>query len=328
MSAVVSQRPQNGVVRAIVGTRSPVAALAVLLLGLVLLFSLTTSEFLTVQNFLGIGSYVAILAIISTGTTFGVVSGALDISVGSTLALAGVSATILVSNGMSVWISVAAALGIGLAVGAANAVAVVKLRVNPIIATLGMLSIVRGIAYWIAGGSGGAMSPVVPEALTIMQGETLGVPRPVWVAAVTIGVGYLILQRTRFGLYAYAIGRSPEAGRAVALPVDRLRAMYLMLSGLCAGFGGWVMASAQGGLNANAGIGIELVVITAIFLGGAGITGGTGSMTGTLMGVLVVGVVANGLALMGVQAFYQLIVTGVILLIAVGLDALKTGGYR
>jgi ribose/xylose/arabinose/galactoside ABC-type transport system permease subunit len=304
-------------------------ALLIILATEAVYFTAASSQFLTRQNLLTIGSSVAVLAIVSTGTTFGLISGALDISVGSTVGLAGYAATRLSATDSEAWLSILVAIGIGIAVGLVNGFVVVKLRVNPIVATLGMLSIVRGIAYYVAGGSGEAISPNATESsvFSVMQGNTLGIPRPVLVAIVFMVCGYFVLQMTRFGLYTFAIGRNPTAARDLALRVDRLRITCLVLSGMCAGAAGWVLSSSQAGSNANAAIGLELTVITAIIIGGAGLLGGTGSMIGTGLGVVVLGVMVNGMSLLGIDAFYQLMGQGALLLAAVGLDAFRSGGY-
>lgn len=309
--------------------RSARIALTVLLAAEGLYFTFAADEFLTRQNLFTIGASVAVLAIVATGATFGLISGALDISVGSTVALAGYAATRLSDTDTRAWLSILAALGIGLAVGLVNGFVVVKLRVNPIVATLGMLGIVRGIAYYSAGGSGAAISPDSTESsvFSVMQGDTLGVPRPLLVAIAFLACGYLVLQKTRFGLYTFAVGRNPSAARDVALRVDRLRITCLVLSGMCAGAAGWVLSSSQAGSNANAAIGLELTVITAIIIGGAGLLGGTGSMVGTALGVAVLGVMVNGMSLLGIDAYYQLMGQGTLLLVAVGLDSLRSGGY-
>jgi ribose transport system permease protein len=293
-------------------------------------FALTTSEFLTLDNLLNAGRAVAILAIVSVGATFGLISGALDISIGSVIALAGVVSTKLTVAGWAAPLAILAAVVVGMFAGLVNGLNVVKLRVNPIVATLAMLGIARGLAFIVVGGSGiiaDQSSPTDP-AFKVMQGSLAGIPVPMIVAAIVVVFGYLALAKTKLGRYAYAIGRNPTAGRAVALPVDRLRIAFLVVSGLLAGFAGWVFASMLGGASATAAQGYELTAITAVILGGVGLSGGSGTMIGTVLGVLILGVMVNGMTLSGVPVFYQVAGQGLVLLGAVALDARRSGGYR
>jgi ribose transport system permease protein len=317
---------------AVVREHSPRIALVAVLAIEAIYFGIASPQFFTSQNLLAIGSFSSVLAIVATGATFGVVSGAIDISVGSVVAISGFVATQQFSSTIADSVlGIGVALGIGIAVGVVNGFAVVKLRVHPIVTTLGTQGIVRGLAYVVQGSSGTVSSDqgnvTLSSVFNVMQGTTLGVPRPLLVAVAVMCVGYVVLHKTRFGLYTFAVGRNPSGARDAALPVDRIRITCLVLSGLSAGAAGWVFASAQAGLDANAAIGLELTVITAVIIGGAGFLGGTGSMIGTALGVVVLGAMTNGMGLLGISSFYQLMGQGVLLLIAVWFDALKSGGY-
>jgi ribose/xylose/arabinose/galactoside ABC-type transport system permease subunit len=216
-----------------------------------------------------------------------------------------------------------------LAVGVVNGLVVVRLRVNPIVATLAMMGIARGVALVVDGGTGVVKADTTTSgAFNIMQDGLAGIPWPLIVAAIILGLGHLLLAHTRFGRYAYAVGGNPGAGRAVALHVDRLRIAFLALSGLLAGLAGWVFASMVGGVGANIAQGYELTAITAVIVGGVGLAGGRGTMGGTLLGVLILAVMVNGMTLSGVPVFYQLMGQGLVLLGAVAIDARRSGGYR
>ena len=292
-------------------------------------FTIITPSFFSGNNFFDIGRAVAILAIISVGATFGLISGAIDLSVASVVALSGTVATQLALQGWPIPSVVVMALLTGLAIGLANGFVVVKLRVNPIVATLAMLSIARGLAFVIDGGPGAVgASRQFPDIFRIFQESVGPVPLPVVLAVVVLVVGGIILRWTRFGRYAYAVGGSPSAGRAAALKVDRLRISYLALSGLLAGLAGFTFASMLNGVGSQVGVGLELRVFSAVILGGVALSGGRGSMIGTALGVLIIGVMINGLTLAGVPIFWQLMGQGLVLLAAVALDALRTGGYR
>ena len=295
----------------------------------IVVFTIITPSFFSGNNFFDIGRAVAILAIVSVGATFGLISGAIDLSVASVVALSGTVATQLALQGWPTPALIVMALLSGLAIGLVNGFVVVKLRVNPIVATLAMLSIARGLAFVIDGGPGAVgASRQFPDSFRILQQEIGPVPLPVILAVVVVVLGGIVLRWTRFGRYAYAVGGSPSAGRAAALKVDRLRIGYLALSGLLAGLAGWAFASMLNGVGSQVGVGLELRVFSAVILGGVALAGGRGSMIGTVLGVLIIGVMINGLTLAGVPIFWQLMGQGLVLLAAVALDALRTGGYR
>jgi ribose transport system permease protein len=330
--AVPSGQPVARRLGALTGGRhfSPRLGLVAFLLLEIIAFTMVTGDFLTASNMFNTGRAVAILSIVAVGATFGLISGALDLSIGSVIALGGTVATHIAIQGWPVGIAVAGAVAAGLLVGFTNGFVVVKLRVNPIIATLAMLGIARGVAFIIDGGTGvvGNDSRRTGPGFDVMQQSVGPVPVPLIVAIIAIVCGGAALAYTRFGRYAYAVGGSPSASRAVALPVDRLRVSYLVLSGTLAGFAGWVFASMASGVGSNIAVGYELTAITAVILGGVGLAGGRGSMVGTALGVIIIGVMVNGLTLAGVPVFYQLMGQGFVLLAAVALDAARSGGYR
>lgn len=306
--------------------------LLVFLFAEIVVFSLWSKEFLSAGNLLNAGRATGMLAIISVGATFGLISGALDISIGSVIALGATVGTQVIILGQPAVVAVAAAILVGAAAGFVNGVNVAKLRVNPIIATLAMLGIARGVAYIIDGGTGvveDKMANVpVSAGFNIMQDDLAGIPLPILVAAVVMILGHVVLSKTRFGRYAYAVGNSPSSSRAVAIPVDRLRIAYLTLSGFLAGLAGWVFASMAGGLGSAVAQGYELTAITAVIVGGTALAGGRGNLLGTLLGVVILGVMVNGMTLAGIPLFYQLMGQGFVLLVAVALDAVRSGGYR
>jgi ribose transport system permease protein len=315
-----------GVIRSEIGLR---AGLIAFLAAEIVVFALVSEEFLSPGNVLNAGRAVAILAIVSVGATFGLISGALDISIGSVIALGATVGTQLVVAGQPALVSIVAAILVGGAAGTVNGVNVAKLRVNPIIATLAMLGIARGVAFVIDGGTGVVKADVsLNPDFNIMQRDLAGIPLPLLLAVAAVVLGQVVLGRTKFGRYAYAVGANPDASRAVAIPVDGLRIAYLTLSGFLAGLAGWVFASMVGGVGSNVAQGYELTAITAVIVGGVGFAGGTGSMVGTVLGVLILGVMVNGMTLAGIPIFYQLMGQGFVLLLAVTLDAVRSGGYR
>jgi ribose/xylose/arabinose/galactoside ABC-type transport system permease subunit len=308
---------------------SATGTMAIVLVAEMVFFSLRAPDFLTRANFPAATVQVSVLAVVSVGMTFGAISGALDISIASTMALAGCALSRVAASGRPGWEAVAVALLIGLTVGLVNGVVVVFGRVNPIVATLGMLGIARGLAYIVSGSTFVATQSTVGDAVYApLQGNILSIPRAFLFALAIVLVGYVLLHKTRFGTYAFAIGADPEAARVAAIPVDRLRIAYLAISGFCAGLAGWVLASEADGVGGNAALGYELIVMTAVILGGAGLAGGTGSMIGTAFAVIVLGLLYNGMALMGAAIFYEFLVPGLFLIGAVWLDSLRSGGYK
>lgn len=294
-------------------------------------FSAAAPRFLSTTNLLNTGRAAAVLMIVATGATFGLISGALDISVGSVMALSGTIGTQLVIAGYPASVAILAAIGSGIGVGLINGFVVVKLRVNPLVATLGMLGIAFGLAFVVDGGSGiaGNLRQTTDGAYGVMKNDVAGIPLPLVFAALFAAAGWVLLAKTRFGLYAYAVGGNASAGRSAALPVDGLRMAYLVFSGACAATGGYVLSSTLGGSGAASVPGtLVLTVVTAVILGGVGLLGGTGTMGGTILGVIVLGVLESGMTLAGWPTFYQYVVEGLLLMLAVGLDALRTGGYR
>jgi len=287
--------------------------------------------FLEVTNILSAGRYTAVFLVVGVGTTFGLISGAIDISIAGTIALSGSIGTQVMVAGASPFVAIGVSLLIGAFVGLLNGIVVVKLRVNPLVATLGMLGVARGTAFLIEGGGGGVVGEMFrtfDPIFIVLQRDIFGIPLPVVFSLLVIGLGYVLLSHTRLGQYAYAVGGDPEAARAAALPVDRLRIFFLMLSGFCAGIGGWMMASMLGGTAATIAVGWELTIITAIIFGGVSLAGGIGSMVGTFLGTIILGFMVNGMNLAGWPTYHQLIAQGSLLLFAVGIDSLRSGGYR
>ncbi len=333
MSAVSSQAGEarlSRLRRFLLSEHGSRATLVVVLALEILVFSNIARNFLSTTNFLNSGRTMSVFLVVGVGATFGLISGALDISMGAVIALAGTVGTNVVVAGNPGWLAILAAVGSGVLAGLVNGIVVVKMRVNPIVATLGMLGIARGVAYVMDGGTGviGNLTETGDVTFNVMQRSLWGISYSFIFAALFAAAGWVLLAKTRFGRYAYAVGGNPEAGRSVALPVDRLRILYLTLSGTCAGVAGFMLASQLGGTSANIAFGWELTIITAVILGGVSLAGGTGSMFGTILGVIILGLLENGATLAAWHTNYKLMVQGILLLFAVGMDAARTGGYR
>ncbi len=295
--------------------------LAVALVVAVIALSLLSPFFLTPNNILNIGRAIAIVGIVAVGQTIVIISRGFDLSVGSNMAASGMTAGFLVTSGLPLFVAFAGALSIGLVVGLANGVIISYARINPLIATLATLSIVRGLSFVISGGKEIVVSD--PTFLAFGTGRFLEIPYIVTVLIATFVVFGWVMPRTLFGRYAYAIGSSPQGAQRAGVPVARWRISYYVTCGCLAAVAGLVFVARTGNAQPSAAIGIELDVITAVILGGTSLAGGRGHLLGTFLAVLLLGVINNGLVLVGVPAFWQQVVRGVILLAAVLYDELK-----
>ncbi len=290
-----------------------------ILLGVIL--SMVSPYFLTTTNLLNIGRGIAIVGIVAVGETIVIIAGGFDLSVGSTMAAAGMTAGWLVTQGVPLPIAFAVAILIGVVVGLANGTIISYARINPLIATLATLAIVRGLSYVISGGRELIISD--PAFLTFGVGQVLGIPYIVLMLVATFLVFAWAMPRTLFGRYAYAIGSSAKAAQRAGVPVARWRIAYYVTCGALSALAGLVFVARTGNAQPSAALGIELDVITAVILGGTSLNGGRGRLSGTFIGLVLLGMVNNGLILVGVPAFWQQVVKGGILLTAVLYDELR-----
>ncbi|MGW7290246.1 ABC transporter permease, partial [Streptomyces sp. NPDC054847] len=313
-----SGAPAGGsALRRILLDNGALTALVVLLVAM----SLLSGDFLTTQNLLNVGVQAAVTAILAFGVTFVIVSAGIDLSVGSVAAL---SATVLAwtatSEGVPVWLAVVLAVATGAACGLVNGALVSYGKLPPFIATLAMLSIGRGLSLVISQGS-----PIAfPDSVSGL-GDTLGgwLPVPVLVMIAMGLLTALILGRTYIGRSMYAIGGNEEAARLSGLRVKRQKLVIYALSGLFAAVAGVVLASRLASAQPQAAQGYELDAIAAVVIGGASLAGGVGKASGTLIGALILAVLRNGLNLLSVSAFWQQVVIGVVIALAVLLDTLR-----
>ncbi len=304
------------------GSRSdaPLGLLAILML-LAILLTFVSPYFLTTTNLLNIGKGAAVVGILAVGETIVIIAGGFDLSVGSTMAAAGMTAGYMVNQGVPLALAFLAALLIGLAVGVLNGVIISKARINPLIATLATLSIVRGLSYVISGGRELVIS--APRFLGFGVGSLLGIPYIVWLLIVIFIVFAWAMPRTLFGRYAYAIGSSAMAAQRAGVPVARWRIAHYATCGVLSAVAGLVFVARTGNAQPSAGLGIELDVITAVILGGTSLNGGRGRLAGTFIGLILLGMIGNGLILIGVPAFWHQVVKGCVLLVAVLYDELS-----
>jgi ribose transport system permease protein len=324
MESQIPRRPTSGLGalrdRIPLGRDASLGLLTTLAL-LAILLSIVSPFFLTTTNLLNIGRGIAIVGIVAVGETIVIISGGFDLSVGSTMAAAGMAAGYLVTQGAPLPVAFVAALAIGAVVGLVNGTIISFARINPLIATLAMLAIVRGLSYVISGGRELVISD--ESFLQFGVGTLLGIPYIVILLVATFAIFAWAMPRTLFGRYAYAIGSSATAAQRAGVPVARWRIVYYVTIGVLAALAGLVFVARTGNAQPSAALGIELDVITAVILGGTSLTGGRGRLLGTFVGLVLLGVVNNGLILTGVPAFWQQVVKGGILLLAVLYDELR-----
>ncbi len=287
-----------------------------------LTFALLTPHFLSVQNFVNIGQTLAVVGIVAIGETILLIAGGVDISVGSVAALAGVVASILWDNQLlPIWGCVAVGLLCGAVVGALNGLIVTQLKINPLITTLGMFSIIRGLAFVLTGGQMNQLNNAQFQFLG--RGNLGGVPFSLILMLLLYAVFIFVLAKTRIGRDLYAIGGNPMASRLAGIPINRYQLITFSLCGFLAALGGMVLASQLAAGAPQAAAGLEFTVIAAVILGGTSLAGGKGTLIGTLIGVFILRTLDNGLVLTNVSSYYQEVARGLVLLVAVGFDQLR-----
>jgi ribose transport system permease protein len=305
---------------------------------LILFFAFTTPGFFSSTNALNVLRQMSVLAIAAFGSSFVIFSGGLDLAIGSNAALSGVLAA-MAARALNFPGGAELSWVVGMLVGAAfgfvNSQIVIRLNISPIITTLGTLTVGRGLALLLTGGVSLFGVPLAFQGLGRGFAIPGILPIPVIIMIVVGVLGWVALRRSAFGLYVYAIGGNEEAARLSGIPVNRVKTAVYVIGGATAGLAGVILASRLGSGQAASSEGLELDVITAVVLGGASIAGGEGTIVGTIAGVLIISLLANGMNILNVPPFYQRIVTGLALLIAVGIDqfrkmsaARRMGGRR
>jgi ribose transport system permease protein len=296
------------------------------LLALGLLLTALTPHFLTVSNLLNVMEQTSINAVIAVGMTFVILSGGIDLSVGSLVALSGVVMATVLQAGAPLPVAIAAGLLTGAVCGLVNGSLVTLGRLPPFIATLGMMSVARGAALLFTDGR--PVSGFPPGFRSLATGRVLMIPVPVLVALVVYALAHLVLARTRFGRYVYAIGGNEEATRLSGVPVRFHKTMVYALSGLVSAVAATILTARLNSAQPIAGMMYELDAIAATVIGGTSLLGGQGRVSGTLIGALIMGVLRNGLNLLGISSFLQQVVIGLVIVGAVLLDSLLKAGDR
>jgi ribose/xylose/arabinose/galactoside ABC-type transport system permease subunit len=284
----------------------------------VIVFAALAPQFLSFDNLVNIALSIAVIGILSVGMTFVILTGGIDLSIGSGVALAGVAAALIAQKTETAWIGFAAALAIGILCGAFNGFTIAYFRVPPFVVTLAILTIARGLAFIL---SEGRSIGNLPESFSLLGKSTfLSIPFSVWLMLITFALGWFVLRHTTFGRYVYAVGGNSEAAFLAGVNTKGITFWVYVLNGLLVGLSAIVLSSRLGAGVPNSGLQYELDVIAAVVVGGTSLTGGRGSVVFTLFGAIFIGVLNNGLNLYGVDPYLQRVWLGVVILIAVLLD--------
>jgi ribose transport system permease protein len=295
----------------------PFVSLIVLFVGL----AIASPHFLTQTNLSSVVRQTAVINIMSLGMTIIIIAGGIDLSVGAILAMAGVLGTMAMQAGLPIPAGIAVGIVTGLGWGAVNGLLTTRLRINPFIVTLGTLGIIRGLTLIITNGL-----PVhrVPQAFSFLgEGNLLGVPFVLWVLVICALLTHVILEHTRLGRYAFAIGSNPDAAVYAGVPVRFNTTAVYALGGMLTGLAGMIEASRLMTGQPAAGNGYELQAIAAVVIGGGSLHGGEGSVIGTLIGAFIMGLLSNGSDLLGVSPYLQQAIIGAVIILAVSVDELR-----
>ncbi len=291
----------------------------ILLFAVVIFFSLMTDSFLATKNLINILRQVAVLSILSAGMTFVIISGGMDLTVGSLLGLTGVlCAKLLVEIQLPPAAAILLTLVIMTLFGTLTGFLIVKLRVAAIVITLGMMTVARGLAYIFSGGI--PIYKIPDEVVFLGQGKIGVIPVPVITMLVIVLIVNFVLNNSYYGRYVYAIGGNEEAARLAGVAVNKIKVSLYSLSALLAGIAGITLMARISSGSPQSGTGTEMDVVTAVVIGGVSINGGKGKISGAFFGALIIGVLSNGLTIMNIGEYYQQVVKGVVLILAVAFD--------
>jgi ribose transport system permease protein len=296
------------------------AALIVVLIGLIIFFSIKTQYFFNTDNFINILIASAVVGIIACPATMLLIAGQFDLSVGGATALVTAMFAKSLTSGQSLAVSILIAVATGLAVGIINGFLVTVVGINALITTIGTMGVMRAFAFIRTDG----------QAIGFNGFTTLGISRPVfnipwmvWIFFAVVILSIVAMRATTYGRSLYAIGANPTAARLAGIRTRRVIFIAFVLSGAAIALTGLLLASQTGQGSGNAATGLEFSAVTAVVLGGASLAGGRGSITGTILGVLVIGVVNNGIVLLNIESFWQDVTRGSLLIFAVAVDQLR-----
>ncbi|RVM05700.1 ABC transporter permease [Sinorhizobium meliloti] len=299
------------------------ASVLAMLVAVALYLTFASDYFLEPRNLLNVGRQASVVAIVALGQALVIIARGIDLSVGSVIGLSAVVAAVLMRDTGSETVGLLGGLLTGLACGLANGLLYTRLRINPFIATLGTLSIARGIALLMTGGipvSFGGFAELVGA------GRIFDIPVSFLLMIVLAVIVHVFASRTVKGREIYAIGDNPKASRLAGVNLRSTRLFVFALCGLLAGLGGLILAGNLASADPNLGMGYELDVIAAVILGGTALSGGRGSVPGVVIGALLMALLNNAFVLLGISAYWQVVTKGLVIIFAVGLDGLQRGG--
>jgi inositol transport system permease protein len=300
----------------------PQLGLAIALAALMIGLALARPNFLTLGNLINLVRQISINGILAVGVTYVLLTGGVDLSLGSMVALTGVIAAMFAHPDQYPFVvPVLIGIAAGAAGGAINGLLVTRGRIAPFVVTLGMMTSARGLALLLSGGR--PVSNLSTAFTRIGSGDFLGIPTPTWVLLGVAFASHIFLRNMRMGRHVYAVGGNENAARASGVGVNGVKMACYTICGAMAGLAGVVLASRITTGQPNAGIGYELDAIAAVVIGGTSLNGGTGGVSGTILGALLIGVINNGLDLLNVSSYYQQVIKGVIIVGAVWLDRSK-----
>jgi ribose transport system permease protein len=291
------------------------------LIALFIALTIATPHFLTSINLASVARQTAVIDIMALGMTLVIITGGIDLSVGSTLALAGLFGTMAIKAGMPIWLAIGIGIGTGAVCGLLNGILITRLRINPFIVTLGTLEAYRGLALVISKGL-----PVheIPDAFSFLgDGNLLGLPFSLWVLALCAILMHFVLENTKLGRYSFAIGSNQGAAYYAGVPISFHLTVVYAIAGLLAGLAGMVEASRLMTGQPTAGQGYELQAIAAVVIGGGSLQGGEGSVVGTLIGAFIIGLLSNGSDLLGINPYWQQVTIGGVIVAAVAFDEFR-----
>lgn len=302
-----------------------IALAAVIVLFIV--FSFTANNFFTARSILSLALQTSTVTMMGIGVTFTIITGGIDLSIGSVVALTGTIAVMAADAGVPIWLSLIIGILVGAVTGVTNGLLITRLRLPPFIATLGMMMVVRGVALTITN----AAAFPAPEGFGALGNGTLwgigaqfpGISYPVLIMLAVALICHFILSRTRLGRYTYAVGSNEEAARLSGIKVNQVKIISYVICGLLSGLVGVILASRMVTSQPGSGVGYELNAIAAAVIGGTSLVGGVGTVGGTVIGSFIIGILTVGLTMQGANYFTQTITIGVVVIVAVAIDQIR-----
>lgn len=293
-------------------------AIVLVLIVLFIFFSALSKNFMTKTNLINILRQVAVNGIIAVGMAVVLITGGIDLSVGSVAGIACVSTALLMNDGVPWFVAIILVLLLSACVGVVNGFSISQLGISPFIATLAMMTALRGCAYLLTGGLPVFGFP--DDILFIGKGSVLGVPMPIIIMVIIFVIAIIAMNKTKFGIYVYGVGGNEEATRLSGVNVKKIKYLTYVISSVLSGLAGVILLARINSGQPKAGDGYEMDAITSVVIGGISMSGGEGNMAFVIVGVLIMGVLSNGMVMLNIQDYTQQVVKGVVLLLAVAYD--------